>query len=90
MEREASVAGLVLMLAAAIFGLVLHNDDCCAAVCRHGSPVVPWLDTGLRIVEVDSPHVCFGNEGSHFLKAVVGILVMFVGAGWFRWIGSAG
>jgi hypothetical protein len=43
--------------------------------------VVPWLDNGLRVVEVDSPHTCFRNEGSHLLKAVVGILVVFVGAG---------
>ncbi|MEA2261069.1 MAG: hypothetical protein QOJ51_3894 [Acidobacteriaceae bacterium] len=33
--------------------------------------MVPWLDAGLRIVEVYSPLTCFGDEGSHFLKAVV-------------------
>ena len=43
--------------------------------------MLPWLDAGLRIVEVYAPLACFGNQGSHFLKAVVGILVMFVRAG---------
>ena len=43
--------------------------------------MVPRLDAGLRIIEVYSPLTCFGDEASHYLKAVVGILVMIIGAG---------
>jgi hypothetical protein len=48
-------------------GSLPYNDDGCAAVHRHGTAMVPWLDTGLGVVEVYAPNACFGNEASFLL-----------------------